>query len=308
MNTRGGRPSGEVSYYRDLGLPEAGLSLLRDYVAERAGIFYDDGKQDLLADKVADLVTGLGLSSFLDYYYLLKYDDPAQLHWTALFDRLAVPETFFWRQPEQFRALVDVVLPQHRERRGAAPFRIWSAACCTGEEPISIAMALEEVNAFAKGPIEIVASDASRSLLERARHGIYMERSFRNLSDDLRQRYFTRMGNAWRVDPELHSHIDWQAANLVDPQQVATLASANVIFCRNVFIYFSDPTIRRITRTFTQSLVTPGYLFVGAAESLVRLGTELALEEIAGAFVYVKRNASGAASSAFAGALNSCRP
>jgi chemotaxis protein methyltransferase CheR len=82
----------------------------------------------------------------------------------------------------------------------------------------------------------------------------------------------------------------------------------NVIFCRNVFIYFSDQTIRRITRTFTQSLPAPGYLFVGAAESLVRLGTELALEEIGGAFVYVKKNASGAASSAFAGALNSCRP
>ena len=82
VNDKNLRP-GEVSYYRDLGLPDTGLSLLRDHVAERAGVFFDDSKRDLLADKLADLVTGLGLNSFLDYYYLLKYDDPASLHWSA---------------------------------------------------------------------------------------------------------------------------------------------------------------------------------------------------------------------------------
>jgi chemotaxis protein methyltransferase CheR len=295
---------GAVSYYRDLGLPDTGLNLLRDYVAERAGVFFEDGKQDLLADKLADLVTGLGLNSFLDYYYLLKYDDPARLHWSALLDRIAVPETYFWRQPEQFRALASVLVPEYRRQHGNAPLRIWSAACCTGEEPISIAMALEEVGAFAKGPIEIVASDASRSLVERARSGVYGERSFRNLSDDLRERYFTSTAKGWRVDPDLHSRISWQTANLVDPVQVAPLARSNVIFCRNVFIYFSDHTVRRIVRTFTQAMPAPAYMFVGAAESLVRLSTGLALEEIGSAFVYVKQTASEA-STASAGVLDS---
>ena len=170
-----------------------------------------------------------------------------------------------------------------------------------------MAMALAEVNAFAGGPIEIVATDASRALLDRARAGIFTERSFRNLSDAMRHRYFTRTGNVWRIDPDLHSRIEWRQANLVDTAQVEALAHVNVIFCRNVFIYFSDSTIRRIVRTFAQSLPTPGYLFVGAAESLVRLSTDLTLEEVAGAFVYVKRTAGGTAGSAFAGALDSCR-
>jgi chemotaxis protein methyltransferase CheR len=297
-------PSGELSYYRDLGLPDTGLSLLRDHVAERAGVFFEDGKQDLLADKLADLVTGLGLSSFLDYYYLLKYDDPARLHWSALLDRLAVPETYFWRQPEQFGALANVIVPEYRRQNGNAPLRIWSAACCSGEEPLSIAMALNEVGAFKHGPIEIVASDASRSLIDRARSGLYGERSFRNLSDDLRSRYFTRTSNGWRIDPELHSRVQWQTANLVDPVQVTPLARANVIFCRNVFIYFSDQTIRRIVRTFAQAMPAASYMFVGAAESLVRLSTDLALEEIGSAFVYVKKTGSEA-NTASAGALDS---
>jgi chemotaxis protein methyltransferase CheR len=297
-------PTGAVAYYRDLGLPDTGLNLLRDYVAERAGVFFEDGKQDLLADKLADLVTGLGLNSFLDYYYLLKYDDPARLHWSALLDRIAVPETYFWRQPEQFRALASVLVPEYRREHGNAPLRIWSAACCTGEEPLSIAMALDEVGAFAQGPIEIVASDASRSLVERARSGVYGERSFRNLSDELRARYFTSTGNGWRVDPDLHSRISWQTANLVDPVQVAPLARSNVIFCRNVFIYFSDHTVRRIVRTFAQAMPPNAYMFVGAAESLVRLSTGLALEEIGSAFVYVKKTASEA-STASAGVLDS---
>ena len=303
MNFKSSLPRG-VSYYRDLGLPDTGLALLRDYVAERAGVFFDNSKQDLLADKLADLVTGLGLNSFLDYYYLLKYDDPANLHWSALLDRIAVPETYFWRQPEQFRALANVILPEHRRQNGNASLRIWSAACCTGEEPLSIAMALNEVGGFQDGPIEIVASDASRSLLERARAGVYGERSFRNLSDDLRHRYFTRTENGWRVDPDLHARVQWQAANLVDPLQVTPLARANVIFCRNVFIYFSDHTVRRIVRTFTQAMPASAYMFVGAAESLVRLSTDLALEEIGSAFVYVKKFESEA-NTASAGVLNS---
>ena len=197
-----------------------------------------------------------------------------------------------------------MLLPLHRRQNGNAPLRIWSAACCTGEEPLSIAMALNEVGAFERGPIEIVASDASRSLLERARSGVYGERSFRNLSDDLRHRYFTPTKNGWRVDSDLHSRIQWHTANLVDPVQVAPLARANVIFCRNVFIYFSDHTIRRIVRTFSQAMPAPGYMFVGAAESLVRLSTDLTLEEIGSAFVYVKKTASEAGT-ASAGVLDS---
>jgi chemotaxis protein methyltransferase CheR len=290
--------SADSGYYETLGLSSTGLPLLRDYILQRSGVFFADDKQDLMADKLAELVTALGMTSFLDYYYLLKYDDPAHTHWKALMDRLAVPETYFWRQPEQFMALVENVIPSLGESRGNAPLRIWSAACCSGEEPISIAMALEEAGEFNRRSIEIVASDASHALIDRARAGLYSERSFRSLDPERRERFFRRENGMWRVDPVLHSRVRYTTANLLDARETAPMASSDVIFCRNVFIYFSDDAIRKVIRDFVDGMPTPGYVFLGAAESLVRLGTELSLEEIARAFVYVKHHESAASNDA----------
>jgi chemotaxis protein methyltransferase CheR len=278
-----------VGYSADtLGFSESAFTLLRDLIAQRTGTYFGDDKRDLLADKLADLLAVLGMTSYLDYYYLLRYDAGADRHWGDLVDRLAVPETYFWRQPDQFLALANVVAPRHFDRRPTTPLRIWSAACCTGEEPISIAIALAEAGLLHRRPVEIVASDASGAMLERARRGLYGERSFRNMSEDVRDRYFQREGAGWRVDPGVHQVIRWTTANLVDPAAVRALAAVDVIFCRNVLIYFSDETIAQVARSFAQGLHDDGYLFLGASESLTRLATEFELAEIGGAFVYVK--------------------
>ena len=283
------RPLETGFYYASLGLSPTGLPLLRDLIVQRSGVFFADEKQDLLADKVAELVTALGLTSFLDYYYLLKYDDPQFEHWKTLMDRLAVPETYFFRQPEQLRTLVDVLVPYLLQNGRSQPVRIWSAACCSGEEPLSIAMALQEANIFARANVEIMASDVSPALVQRAQRGVFGERSFRNLEPHLRARYFTpNEGGGWRIDPGLQARVQWSTANLLDPAEIQPFARADVIFCRNVFIYFSDDAIRRVVHTFAESMPTPGYVFLGAAESLVRLTSELRLEEVANSFVYVK--------------------
>ena len=271
-----------------LGFSQAAFTLLRDLIAERAGVYFADEKRDQLADKLSDLLAARGMSSYLDYYYLLRYDADADRHWADLADRLAVPETYFWRQAEQIRALVEVLAPRHFARHPGMPLRIWSAACCSGEEPISIAIALAEAGLLQQRPIEIVASDASGTLVDRARRGLYAERSFRGLPAVLRDRYFAREGPAWRVDPGVHERIRWTTANLVDPAEVRPLAAADVIFCRNVFIYFSDDTITQVARLFAEGLPEDGHLFLGASESLTRLDTDFQLDEVAGAFVYVK--------------------
>jgi chemotaxis protein methyltransferase CheR len=181
-----------------------------------------------------------------------------------------------------------VVAPRHFAARPTTPLRIWSAACCSGEEPISIAIALAEAGLLHTRPVEIVASDASGAMLERARRGIYGERSFRNISAELRDRYFHREGAGWRVDPRVHRMIRWTKANLVDSAAVRELAAVDAIFCRNVLIYFSDDTVSAVARSFAEGLPEDGYLFLGASESLTRLATEFELAELGGAFVYVK--------------------
>ena len=278
------------------GFSYSAFILLRDLIARRLGVHFGDDKRDLLADKLSDVLAGHGMTSYLDYYYLLRYDADADRHWSALMDRLSVPETFFWRQHEQLLTLAQVLAPCHFQRRERAPLRIWSAACCTGEEPISIAIALAEAGLLERRPIEIVASDGSPAMVDRARQGLYGERSFRALPPALRARYFRPDGARWRVDPALHARIRWTTANLVDPAAVAPLAAADVIFCRNVFIYFSDETVGQVARQFADGLHEDGHLFLGASESLTRLDTDFELTEVGGAFVYVKGAAARATS------------
>jgi chemotaxis protein methyltransferase CheR len=276
------------SYADTLGLSDSAFALLRDLIHERTGLFYDNGKSDLLIDKLAPLVIERGFNSFLDYYYLLKYDADAAEEWKNVADALSVQETFFWREFDQVQALVDQIVPDYFAAAPAAPLRIWSAACATGEEPLSIAMALAEKGWFERAPIEIYASDASRSAIAKARRGLYRERSFRNLPPHLRARYFREDQGAWRIAPEIHSKIRWATVNLLSEADVAQMAKSTIIFCRNVFIYFSDEAIRKTVRWFYQRMPTPGYLFVSAAESLLRLTTDLQFQEISNAFVYVK--------------------
>ena len=272
----------------NLSLPPEVFVLLRDLIVRRTGILFDDSKRGFLADKLSEGVSSLGMTSFLDYYYLLRYDTDAGEHWSRLMDWLAVPETYFWRQPEQFEALANVIAPAHFAAHPGEPLRIWSAACCTGEEPVSIAMALAEAGLLGR-PIEIIASDGSAAMLSRAKRMIFNERSFRQLPPSLRERWFRQCPDgAWQPDPALTAPIQWRLANLANPQEIAPLAQANVVFCRNVFIYFSDDAIRGVVKVLLERMPQKGVLFLGASEALTRLGVNFELAEVGRGFAYVK--------------------
>jgi chemotaxis protein methyltransferase CheR len=276
-------------YAETLGLPKGADTLLRDLIHEKTGTFYENGRCEVLTDKLAPLVVERGLESFLDYYYLLKYDPEAETEWVRVMDALSVQETYFWREIDQIHALVNNLAPKYFADHATAPLRIWSAACATGEEPLTIAIALNEAGWFNRAEIEIEASDGSLSAVEKARHGLYRERSFRNLPPALREKYFAPEGNLWRVAPGIQAKIKWRTANLMNKAEVEPLARASIIFCRNVFIYFSPNAIRQTVQSFARLMPGPGYLCVGVSESLLRLTTDFELEEIGGAFIYVKR-------------------
>ena len=274
---------------QNLVLPEGTSKLIRNLINERTGMFFDNGKSDLLIDKLSPLVIERGFSSYLDYYYLLKYDASARAEWQNVMNALSVQETYFWREFDQVRALVQTLLPQWEARNTGSTVRIWCAACATGEEPLTIAMALNEAGWFERAQIEISASDASSKAIDRARGGVYKERAFRSLPAHLRERYFEPDEGGWRVRKDIHARINWGIANLIDQEQIGPFAAADFIFCRNVFIYFSESAISRVVRSFARFMRPPGYLFVGASESLLRLTTDFTLTEIDDAFVYVKR-------------------
>lgn len=270
----------------DLLLPSGTENLLRDLVLERTGILYDNEKSNLLLEKLSPLVIERGFQSFLDYYYLLKYDDSAEEEWRLVIDAITVQETFFWREMDQIRALTDILVPQWANDSNGQTLRIWSAACASGEEPLTIAMALNEAGWFDRIPIEIVATDASEAALRKAKQGIYRGRAFRNLSEHLRDKYFRQQDQNWKVNEKLHSRISWGRANLVNRHELALFAYVPFIFCRNVFIYFSNETIRRVVRTFADYSYQPTYLFVGISESLMKVTNDFELTDVGNAFVY----------------------
>ena len=274
----------------NLGLRRGGEGLLRDLIHDRAGLYFDDSKLETLGEKLAPLIIERGFNSFLDYYYLLKFDvDAADEEWRNLTNALSVQETYFWREMDQINAFAETILPELVSQSGGSPIKIWSAACATGEEPLTIAMRLNENGWFDRAKIEINASDVSSTALERARRGSFRERSFRALPGALKEKYFEQDGKEWIVDRSIHEKIKWQQVNLLEKTEISNLARSSVIFCRNVFIYFSPDSIGKVVESFAEKMRTPAFLFAGAAESLLRVTDEFELEEIGGCFVYVKR-------------------
>ena len=272
-------------------IPERTLPLLRDLVHTHTGMFYDDSRLDVLTDRLVPLAMERGFDSLLDYYYLLKYDAAAATDWARVIDNLSVQETYFWREFDQVRALVDVIVPRLVSLRRQT-LRIWSLPCATGEEPLSLAMALTEAGWFDRIRIDIHAGDASEAALARARKGRYGLRSFRQLPEALRDKYFRQSDDdkrEWVVNEELSARVQsWTRINAVQHAELAALRGADVVFCRNMFIYFQESRVRQVVTDLAGLMSSPAHLCVGAAESLLRLTTAFELQDLAGAYVYVK--------------------
>jgi chemotaxis protein methyltransferase CheR len=274
-------------------LSHGATALLRDLVHEWTGLYFEDAKIDIFLDKLSPLVVERGFPTLLDYYYFLKYDSDSAEEWRKLFGVLTVQESFFWREMDQIRVLVDEVVPRYFMAHPHQTLNIWSAACAAGEEPLTIAMALHEAGWFDRASIDIYASDASPRAVEAARTGVYRKRSFRRLPPRLKEKYFVCAdagAGFWRASSQLHSRVRWRIANLASETDIALAAMTSpVIFCRNVFIYFSESATRKTVGVFAERMPRPGYLFVGAAESLLKVTSDFELQEIGDAFVYIRR-------------------
>jgi chemotaxis protein methyltransferase CheR len=247
-------------------------------------MFFEDTRLNFLIEKLEPPARAAGFASFLDYYYALK--DNRHHEWDKAWDALSVQETYFWREMPPVNAMVDTIVPEWF-KHNTLPFRIWSAACATGEEPYTIAIALLEAG-FGNRPIEIVASDASPAALEKARRAVYREKSFRALPPELRGKYFEPVAGGWKLGAEITRRVTFTRANLLEPGEVAPLSRVQAIFCRNVFIYFSRHSIRQTVAMMAAKMPPGGYLFVGASESLLRVTTDFELKELGEALAYVR--------------------
>lgn len=273
----------------ELELSDKEFKSFRDLVAERAGIYFEPGKQDLLRINLLQRMEDCGLSTFADYFQLLS--SPAGTkEFDHLLNLIIIPETYFFRDQAQFRALEHFVIPEILKNASepGTSLRIWSAGCSTGEEPYTIALIVAAgMMGVEYPPVRILATDVSNAALEAARRGVYGARSVRDVPKEYLSRFFSRQRGKYFLDESIKQMVEFSYFNLVtEPYPLLEMSGWDIIFCRNVTIYFQHESTRKVIHNFYQSLRQGGYLFSGYSESLRYLSDEFTTVQVGGTFVY----------------------
>ena len=268
---------------------------LRDMIYERSGIFFHDQKKYILENRLLRRIEDGGFDDFEKYIDFLRHDPLRDKEFSTLFDIVTTNETSFFRDANQLQAFESVVLPQivkEAEEKGYKKLRIWSAPCSTGEEPYTLAMLL--LNKFPKiqdsgWDVEIHGSDISECVLNSARRGEDNDYSIRNVPPPYLDRYFTKNGNGkYNVRPEVRGMVRLSNINLFDNLKLRMFRGMNIVFCRNMLIYFDEAAKKRVIANIYDSLAPGGYLFIGHAESLFNISRAFKLVNINNILIYQK--------------------
>lgn len=262
------------------------LQRLSDFLYRHTGMLFGAAKRYYIERRLADRMAATGTEDFGAYYGVLRADARER---EALINAFTVNETYFYREDHQLRCLSQDLLPGLI--RGRAPgdkIRIWSAPCSTGEEAYSIAIWLLEnwrmVDAY---NIEIVGSDIDTRALDDARAGLYGERALARLPQTVKAAYFEpAKRHRWQLIEDLRESVIFTQANLVDGQSLVGQGQFDVIFCRNVLIYFDDGSRLAAANNLHDRLVPGGYLCLGHTESMNRISERFAVRRFADAVVY----------------------
>ncbi|MEJ5226375.1 protein-glutamate O-methyltransferase CheR [Thermodesulfovibrio sp.] len=243
---------------------------LRDFIYEKTGIYVPDNKKYFLENRLSKVIKEKNFRSYEDYLYYLRYsanrNDIARL-----FDAVTTNETFFFREPQQFEVFSNNLIPQilkENGQMGRKDIKIWSAACSTGEEPYTIAMILLEKSELVSVRKEIYASDISESVLMSAKRAMYGGYSVRNIPPQYMAKYFKDSGGIYVLSEQVKSLVKFMNINLIEEKEVKQLKGLDVVFCRNVLIYFDDKAKKKAVSLIYDVLRPKGYLFVGTSESL----------------------------------------
>ncbi|TWB59577.1 CheR family methyltransferase [Nitrospirillum viridazoti] len=276
-----------------LSAPE--LARFCEFLYDRTGMQFGESKRYYVDRRVGQRMALTGADSFTDYFNRLRLD---LVEAERLINSFTVNETYFYREDHQLKSLSRDMLPDIVSRRGPGDkLRLWSIPCSTGEEPYSIAIWLLENWAMVDVyHVEIVGSDIDTQALEEARLGRYAAKSLARLPPDLQRDYFLpSKGRAgaehFQIIQDLRESVTFTNANLVDGDALALHGQFDVIFCRNLLIYFDDRSRRQAVRNLYDRLVPGGYLCLGHSESLARLSDSFDVQRFADAVVYQRPRA-----------------
>jgi len=269
------------------------FALFQELLIEAGGLHFEEDRNQALHLALWKRLQQQGYDSYREYYNLLKYHPDGRLEIRELLDLITVGETYFFRNKAQFNVLMRSVLPEIIQRKlssGDQSIRVWSAGCSRGDEPYSIAIAIKEVlPSDEKWSISILGTDINRNGLACAKEGAYGEKDIAHLPKEYLNKYFRVEGSTYLLDTEVKRLARFFYHNLVtDPFVHEWMQRIDLVFCRNVTIYFDYQAIRRVIENFYNCLAPEGYLFLGHTETLWQITDKFERVEFPQTFVYKK--------------------
>jgi chemotaxis protein methyltransferase CheR len=265
------------------------FSRLAEFLYRRTGMVFTEAKRYYVERRISERMSATSSRSFTDYFVRLRGEERREVE--ELINAFTVNETYFYREDHQLTCLTTDLLDERvRAKRPGDTIRIWSAPCSTGEEPYSIAIWLlenwKDVDAY---DIEIVGSDIDTDVLEAAAEGIFRKRALMRLSPELIARYFYELDDErWRILDDLRQSVRFSRVNLIDTKQTRPQGRFDVIFCRNVLIYFDDESRRIAAENLYDNLLPGGFICLGHTESMSRISPLFEVCRYSGAIVYRK--------------------
>jgi len=245
---------------------------LRQIIYERSGICVMKGKEYLLENRLADRLKVNHCKTFEEYDYFLRYEPGGETEIARMVECITTNETYFFREERHFTMLREEILPQLAEQKRSQvnpAIRIWSAACSTGEEPYTISIVVEESRRQLSGlRVEILASDINDAVIRSARRGIYGENAVRHVPPEILTQYFRKEEGRYPLDGKIKSQVRFAHLNLVDEDRLRSASGMDIIFCRNVLIYFDSVVKKKVIESLYDSLLPGGYLLIGRSEAL----------------------------------------
>ncbi len=266
---------------------------LCEFLYRRTGMVFSEAKRYYVERRVLERMSATGSGTFASYFARLRTDAQGEIE--QFVNAFTVNETYFYREEHQLKCLTtDLLTDRIRHKRKGDPVRIWSAPCSTGEEPYSVAMwLLENWPLVDEYEIEIIGSDIDTAVLEIARAGIYGKRALMRLEPHLIEKYFAPFGEEnWQILEDLRTSVQFSAANIVELNETRRYGQFDVIFCRNVLIYFDDASRRVAAENLFENLLPGGFICLGHTESMSRISPLFEVRRFADAIVY-QRPAAG---------------
>lgn len=261
-----------------------------EFFYRHSGILFNEKKRYFVERRLQERIEATNSASFRAYFNTMRFQTSGE-ELQSLVNVMTVNETYFFREDYQFTAMVNGMLPEiARERKPGETISIWSIPCSTGEEPYSIALQmLEYWNRVDDFAIEIFASDIDTRVLADARRGIYSARALHRLPANLQAKYFTKTGaDQFQLRSEIRDSVEFSVTNIADPLQAARFRGIDIIFCRNLLIYFDDLSRRLSVEAFYESLKPGGFLCLGHSESMSRISSLFRPRNFQDTIVYQK--------------------